>query len=504
MQEFTPNTLSERLVELGIVERIQLEQAWSDVGSSEGTCEDLIRVLLRRELVTNFQIDRVLKNERMGYFYGHYKVLYLIGVGTFARVYRAVHRDSGRVVAVKVLRRRFREQQVELDQFLREGRMGLKLKHPNIVQIYEVNNDPRAPYLVMEFVEGQTLREMIRIRKSLDTITALKLTADVAAALAYALSQGITHRDLKLSNILIGSSGRAKLVDFGLASISDTSNDAKVIDSPNARAIDYAALERGTGVRKDDPRSDIYFLGCILYHIISGNAALTETRDRLQRLNISRFREIPPLGSVMPDLPQGVLAITAKAMDLDADKRYQTAEEFHSDLRAAIERLEKGDSLQDVNLTRGNGATVVESQEGRNKTVMVIESKADLQDLMREKLKSRGYRVLVFSNPERALQRFDNDDVAPADCVIFSAPDLGNEALEAFNQFATNERTKDIPAIMLVDRKQQFIIRGAIMAPHRLMLAMPLKVRELRIALLKLLSSKSMAIPDGENGAGEN
>jgi serine/threonine-protein kinase len=502
MQEFTPNTLSERLVELGIVERAQLEQAWSDVGSSEGTCEDLIRVLLRRELVTNFQIDRVLKNERLGYFYGHYKVLYLIGVGTFARVYRAVHRDSGRVVAVKVLRRRFREQQVELDQFLREGRMGLKLKHPNIVQIYEVNNDPRAPYLVMEFVEGQTLREMIKVRKSLDTLTALKLTADVAGALAYAVSQGITHRDLKLSNVLIGSSGRAKLVDFGLASISDTSSEAKVIDSPNARAIDYAALERGTGVRKDDPRSDIYFLGCIFYHIISGQSPLTETRDRLQRLNISRFREIAPLGSLMPDLPQGVLAIAAKAMDLDANSRYQTADEFNADLRAAIERIEKGDPLQDLSSTRASGQPVVESQEGRNKTVMVIESKADLQDLMREKLKSRGYRVLVFSNPERALQRFENDDNSPADCVIFSTPELGNDALEAFNRFASDEKTKNVPAILLVDRKQQFIIRGANMAPHRLMLAMPLKVRELRIALLKLLVGKSMAVGEGEDEAG--
>jgi serine/threonine-protein kinase len=452
--------------------------------------------------VTNFQIDRVLKNERLGYFYGHYKVLYLIGVGTFARVYRAVHRDSGRVVAVKVLRRRFREQQVELDQFLREGRMGLKLKHPNIVQIYEVNNDPRAPYLVMEFVEGQTLREMIKVRKSLDTLTALKLTADVAGALAYAVSQGITHRDLKLSNVLIGSSGRAKLVDFGLASISDTSSEAKVIDSPNARAIDYAALERGTGVRKDDPRSDIYFLGCIFYHIISGQSPLTETRDRLQRLNISRFREIAPLGSLMPDLPQGVLAIAAKAMDLDANSRYQTADEFNADLRAAIERIEKGDPLQDLSSTRASGQPVVESQEGRNKTVMVIESKADLQDLMREKLKSRGYRVLVFSNPERALQRFENDDNSPADCVIFSAPELGNDALEAFNRFASDEKTKNVPAILLVDRKQQFIIRGANMAPHRLMLAMPLKVRELRIALLKLLVGKSMAVGEGEDEAG--
>jgi serine/threonine-protein kinase len=161
-------------------------------------------------------------------------------------------------------------------------------------------------------------------------------------------------------------------------------------------------------------------------------------------------------------------------------------------LRAAIERIEKGDPLQDLSSTRASGQPVVESQEGRNKTVMVIESKADLQDLMREKLKSRGYRVLVFSNPERALQRFENDDNSPADCVIFSAPELGNDALEAFNRFASDEKTKNVPAI----------IRGANMAPHRLMLAMPLKVRELRIALLKLLVGKSMAVGEGEDEAG--
>jgi CheY-like chemotaxis protein len=188
-------------------------------------------------------------------------------------------------------------------------------------------------------------------------------------------------------------------------------------------------------------------------------------------------------------------------MELEADKRYQTADEMYHDLRNALERLEKGTAVSEApnaNSTAGNDTPVVESQEGRNKTVMVIESKADLQDLMREKLKSRGYRVLVFSNPDRAIDRFANDDVTPAHCVIFSAPELGTQALEAFNRFATDEKTKDIPAVLLVDRKQQHIIRGAIMAPHRLMLAMPLKVRELRIALLKLLGTPASTNPTAD------
>ncbi len=116
-------------------------------------------------------------------------------------------------------------------------------------------------------------------------------------------------------------------------------------------------------------------------------------------------------------------------------------------------------------------------------------SKMEFQDLIREKLKKRGYRVLVISDPDRALARFSPDEEPPADCVLFSAPELSGAALDAYNQFGTDTHTADIPAILLVDRKQQFIIRNAKGGPKRIMLAMPLKVRELRTALLRLLKA---------------
>ena len=118
---------------------------------------------------------------------------------------------------------------------------------------------------------------------------------------------------------------------------------------------------------------------------------------------------------------------------------------------------------------------------------MLVESKIEFQDLIREKLKKRGYRVLVISDPARALSRFSPDEDQPADCVLFSAPELGTAALDAFNRFGSDEHTSPIPAILLVDRKQQFIIRNAQSGPNRMMLAMPLKVRELRAALIRLL-----------------
>lgn len=495
MVDFTPLQLSQRIVELGLLEPIDVERAWSEVGGVDGSCEDLIRVLQRRELLTTLQVDRIIKGERTGYFYGQYKVLYLVGAGTFARVYRSVHRETGRVVAVKVLRRRHRGEPVQVEQFMREARVGMGLVHPNIVTIYEVDPDPRNPFMVMEFIEGQTLRELIQIRRKLDPKTALQLMRDVANGLAFAAAKGITHRDMKLSNVLITSHGKAKLVDFGLAALADTSNEAALADCPNARAIDYAALERGTGVRKDDPRSDIYFFGSILYHILVGASPLTETRDRMARLNVSRFREVPHINKIDPDIPINLAAIVHKAMEFDPKKRYQTPNELLEDIRVTLDRLEAGDTLTTARIAAGkqdDPAAADAATEGANKTIMLVESKLEFQDLIREKLKKRGYRVLVISDPTRALARFIPDEDPPADCVLFSAPELSSAALDAFNEFGTQDHTAHIPAILLVDRKQQFIIRNAKVGPKRLMLAMPLKVRELRTALLRLFRTPSI------------
>ncbi|MEZ6078259.1 MAG: hypothetical protein R3C56_22055 [Pirellulaceae bacterium] len=142
-------------------------------------------------------------------------------------------------------------------------------------------------------------------------------------------------------------------------------------------------------------------------------------------------------------------------------------------------------------LAKDDPAAADAATEGANKTILLVESKLEFQDLIREKLKKRGYRVLVISDPDRALARFIPDEDPPADCVLFSAPELSSAALDAFNEFGTQAHTAHIPAILLVDRKQQFIIRNAKVGPKRMMLAMPLKVRELRTALLRLFKASS-------------
>ncbi|MBB3205290.1 serine/threonine-protein kinase [Rhodopirellula rubra] len=480
-----------RVVAVGVAERLDVNRAIGELGVGEVPLVDVIDQLQRRGLITTLQTEKVLRGDRVGYFYGDYKVLYLIGAGTFARVYRA--EKDGDVFAVKVLRKRFRDEPKELEQFLREGKMGLKLKHPNIVRIIDVVADRHNPFLVMEFIEGQTLRELVKIRGKLPVDLSLKLIHEVAQGLAFAAELGISHRDLKLSNVLISSSGVAKLVDFGLAALADRSNPEIVADCPNARAIDYAALERGTNVRKDDPRSDVFFAGNMLYHMLAGTPALTETRDRMARLNVSRFQDIRPIQDYVPDIPGLVNQLLLNTMEFNPQLRIQSCKSLVSAVKGVMEDLKRGgQGPVEQPKVKVNAEDVGDDQiitnEGEGYIVMFVESKTDLQNAIRERLKARGYRVLIISDPRRALARFDDAMEPPADCVIFGAAELGNDALDAYNEFAESEQTQNIPAIMLVDPRQRHIVEKAVRGSNRTLLPLPLSVKNLRVTLIKLLS----------------
>jgi eukaryotic-like serine/threonine-protein kinase len=221
----------------------------------------------------------------------------------------------------------------------------------------------------------------------------------------------------------------------------------------------------------------------------------------MARLNVSRLREIKPLAQVAPDVPKNVTALCQKAMEFDPTKRYQSALQMHQELKVLIERLEAGDThTVPKSLAPGDAGPDDEiSNEGAGHAVMLIESKLEFQDLIREKLKKRGYRVLVYSDPERALARFVAGDERPAECVIFSAPELGGAALDAFNRLGEDAHTANVPAILLVDRKQQFVIRHAKTGPKRVMIGMPLKVRDLRTMLLRLMSSDANVAVENES-----
>src|SRR5262249_19647571 len=167
--------------------------------------------------------------------------------------------------------------------------------HPNVVEILAVNRDPatKSYYIMMEFVEGGNLRDFLAIRKQLEPAEALRLLEEAASGLAYAYSKGVTHRDMKLTNVLISSQGTAKLVDFGLAGIYRSARPED--DGQVDRTVDYAGLEKATGVPPGDVRSDIFFLGCVLYEMLTGRPPLDMTKNKMMRMHRDRFANITPL-----------------------------------------------------------------------------------------------------------------------------------------------------------------------------------------------------------------
>ena len=480
--------LAQRAQDVGLLDERQLQTAWSELSSRGGVDGNLEQLLLRRELLTNYQVERLQAGHRTGFYYGKYKLLYAVGAGTFARVYRAAQRDTNKIVAVKVLRNRFSQDKDQADYFYREGQLGHSLKHPNIVPIYEVFSKGSVHYMVMEFVEGRNLREFLKIRKQFEPLEASKLILDIASGLEYSTGRGISHRDLKASNVLISSRGRAKLVDFGLAGADGALSDEAIADLPNPRTIDYAGLERATGVRRDDARSDIFFAGCLYYHMVSGKPALVETRDRLQRLSKARFEEIPPILDVAPELPLPVAMVVNKAIEFNPEKRYQTPSELVTDLNNLTRRLKRQARNGDSSSAEATGEEG-SREDGQPWTLMVVEADVKMQNTLRDALKKKGYRVLVTSDPGRARTRFQ-DDSEVADLVLLSAAALGRDALEAFNLFGSEPDTKKVPAILLLRDSQRSWEDEALISPHRTVASLPIKLRELRSLLRSLLSSR--------------
>lgn len=484
MGQPSADQVAQRAFHLGLLTERQLQEVWAALGTRSAPLSDFLQLTVRREYMTNYQVERLVKGERSGFFYGPYKVLYLVGSGTFARVFRAVHRDTNEVVAVKVLRNRYSENPAQFGMFVREGRVGITLRHPNIVPIYDVYSEGKIHFLVMEFVEGWSLRDFVKIRKRVDPLQATRLVRDMAEGLRYATDRGLTHRDLKLNNALVTSGGQAKLVDFGLAALDETITDDALSDLPNTRTIDYAALERATGVRKDDTRSDIYFLGCMFYHMLTGQAPLSETRDRLQRLSKSRFLEVVPIQKLDPSLPHWVTTVVNKAMMLDPARRYQTPAAMLADLHITETQLRAdGD---DNGRVKGSGGSSPATQS--RQSIMIVESNHRMQDVLREGFKRAGYRVLVTSDPVRALARF-RQDATVADCVLFSAQEIGESAVEMFNGLTEDAKTGAVRAVLLLDENQLQWKSQAEAADHRLVLTMPITMKDLRATLATLLDT---------------
>ena len=497
MSDISAEKLAARILEANLMSQKEITQAIMAVGGETATLEGFKRELMTQEKLTNFQITRLIEGQRRGYFYGKWKVLYLIGAGTFARVYRSVHIETGEVKAVKVLRNRYADDPEKVDDFIREARTVMDLRHPNIIPIHEVDTYRGRSYMVMDFIEGQNLRDYVKTHGQLKLTIALKLALDLASGLEYAMMRGISHRDMKLSNVLLTSNGQAKLADFGLAAI----NTGDGNEDSTARSVDYAALEKLTNVKRNDKRSDIFFLGCMLYHMIAGEPPMEETRERIQRMSATRYKDIKPITSHISDLPHRVVILVNRLMELDPEKRIQTPALAASEIKRVIKAIKQGDAeVYDEKLAQKHALEyankVSKQDEGKGWTVMLIESDTRMQDLLRSKLKDLGYRVLIMGNPQTAISRFaylDPADDKPADIVIVCCKGLGKQGVITFNQFVEGEYSSHLPAILLLADGQDKYETKAKLSENHVCLAAPLKFKHVRQTISKMLAEANVS-----------
>ncbi len=468
---------------LDLVTDEQLMDAWAEIGTRSGPAEPLLRALERKGHLTPWQASKLIKGDTDGYFLGGYRLLYRIAAGSFGRVYRGDNPRTGEVVAIKVLRKRWAEDTRKIGLFEREGKVGLSMQHPNIVNILAVNRDPSTGqyFIVMEFVEGDNLRDWLQQRKKLERDEALRLLEEATLGLQYALSKGLTHRDLKPSNILISAvSKTAKLVDFGLAELA---GGAREEGGEIDRTVDYAGLEKATGAKAGDPRSDIYFLGCTFFEMITGRPLLAPTKDARARMQRQRFEIEGQLRRDDPDLPPPIFSLMSRMVAFDPALRFQTYEQLL-------------DAIQHV---RGELAGKVTAKAAAGpKTVFVVESNPKFQDAFREKLKAKGYRVLISINAAQAPTRFNQQPYHAliVDCAT-GADRAGLEAFEKVMRDADRARS-DCAGLLILSPEQAHWKETLEQFPKSAALVMPVPMKEI---LKKLADLAPLGEPAAETAA---
>jgi serine/threonine-protein kinase len=306
---------------------------------------------------------------------GRYEIETLLGQGGMARVFRGTDRVLDRTVAIKVLSPQFADDDQFVARFRREAQAAAGLNHPNIVGVYDTGDQGDVHFIVMEYVEGRTLRDVIRSDGPLLPERAAEIGGAVARALSSAHEAGLVHRDIKPGNIMLTREGEVKVMDFGIARTS--TGDTLTQTAAVLGTASYLSPEQAQGLPVDT-RSDIYSLGCVLYEMLTGRAPFIG--DSPVAIAYMHVKEDPvPPSRLNPDVPPTLDAVVLKAMAKNPANRYETAEELRADLERARRGLPTlatplmGDATEVVTGPVGPGETAVmtgvppDEQEGRRR-----------------------------------------------------------------------------------------------------------------------------------------
>lgn len=320
----------------------------------------------------------------MGKMYGErYEIEEKIGAGGMAIVYKATDTLLNRTVAIKVLREQFASDEGFIRRFRREAQSAASLSHQNIVSIYDVGKDGNEDYIVMEYVKGQNLKDIIRSQAPLPLEKAIHIVKQIAEALAHAHGNHIIHRDIKPQNILITPDGRAKVTDFGIARAASSATLTHTGDIVGS--VHYLSPEQAKGSQTKE-QSDIYSLGIILYELITGKVPYDgDTPITIALKHIQEEPELP--GKIVSGVSPELDTIIMKALAKSIDDRYQSATEFLGDL----DRILTGQTIVWDRKIGENGAESLQTQlhKGLRDQVLSANYKDNLEDTLHKETKKK-------------------------------------------------------------------------------------------------------------------
>lgn len=267
-----------------------------------------------------------------------YKIQEKIGNGGMATVYKALDQILNRYVAVKVLREEFTTDEEFIKRFNAEAQSAARLTHPNIVSVYDVGQEYNIYYIVMELIQGKTLKQIIEEDGHLSWKWAVNIAIQIASALEMAHKNNIIHRDIKPHNIMITEDGVAKVTDFGIAKA--VSNSTITAFGTTLGSVHYFSPEHARGGYTDS-KSDLYSLGVVMYEMVTGKVPFDADTPVSIALKHMQEEPVPPI-KVNKEIPFAVNQIILKAMKKDPNERYQNASEMIKDLNIALKRPEGG------------------------------------------------------------------------------------------------------------------------------------------------------------------
>jgi serine/threonine-protein kinase len=324
----------------GLVEKDRLGEVLLELkreagGHSISDTEMVARRLVEANLITRWQADRMLEGRYKGFFLGKYKLLDHLGTGGMSRVYLGEHVLMQRRVAIKVLPKDRVEDSSYLARFHREAQAAASLDHRNIVRAYDIDNVGDVHYIVMEYVEGRDLQQIVKEGGPMDYIAATEYIRQAAEGLAHAHQSGLIHRDVKPGNLLVDQKNVVKILDLGLARFIDEQKASLTVafDENVLGTADYLAPEQALDSHRVDARADIYGLGCTLYFLLTGHPPFVGG-TLAQRLMMHQKQQPPSILLDRPDAPADLVEICMKMLAKKPGDRYQTAAEVARELAA--------------------------------------------------------------------------------------------------------------------------------------------------------------------------